>query len=248
MFDLRGKVAVVTGAASGIGLATAKMLAEKGSKVVLSDYVEPAGKAAAEELRAKGADAIFIMADVSSEESIKSLVAETVKKYGKLDVMINNAGIGVMKASDEMTLDEYRRVITINQDGVFLGSKYAIIEMLKTGGGAIVNVSSILGLVGQPQAMAYNASKGAVTILSKSLAAEYASRNIRVNTVHPGYVITGMVNPEALGPDMYNGLVTLHPIGRLGEADEIAHGIVFLCENEFTTGAALVIDGGYTAV
>lgn len=248
MFDLKGKVAVVTGASSGIGLATAKTLAEKGAKVVLSDYVEPAGKAAAEELRAKGADAIFITADVSSEESIKNLVAETVKKYGRLDVMINNAGIGAMKASDEMTLDEYRRIITVNQDGVFLGSKYAIIEMLKTGGGAIVNVSSILGLVGQAQAMAYNASKGAVTIMSKSLAAEYASRNIRVNTVHPGYVITGMVNPEALGEEMYNGLVTLHPVGRLGEADEIAHGILFLCENEFTTGASLVIDGGYTAV
>jgi NAD(P)-dependent dehydrogenase (short-subunit alcohol dehydrogenase family) len=153
-----------------------------------------------------------------------------------------------MSATDELSYEDYRKVISINQDGMFLGAKYAIIEMLKTGGGSVVNVASILGLVGQAQTFAYNASKGAVTLFSKSLAAEYSSRNIRVNSVHPGYVETGMVNREALGPDMYDGLVGLHPIGRLGRPEEIAHGIVFLCENEFVTGSALVIDGGYTAV
>lgn len=248
MLDLKGKVAIVTGAASGIGFETAKALADKGVKVVLSNYNEPAGKTATEELKEKGADVIFIAANVALEESVQNLITETVKIFGKLDIMVNNAGIGMMKPTEELTFEEYKKVISINQDGMFLGSKYAIIEMLKTGGGSIVNVASILGLVGQAQTFAYNASKGAVTIFTKSLAAEYASRNIRVNSVHPGYVDTGMVNPEALGADMYNGLRALHPIGRLGKPEEIAHGIVFLCENEFVTGSALVIDGGYTAV
>jgi len=248
MMNLNGKVAIVTGAASGIGLATAKALADKGVKVVLSDYNEAAGKSETEELKSKGADVIFIAANVALEKSVQNLVTETVKNYGKLDIMVNNAGIAIVKPTEELTFEEYKNVISINQDGMFLGSKYAIKEMLKTGGGSIVNLASVLGLVGQAGALAYNASKGAVTIFSKSLAAEYATRNIRVNTVHPGYVDTGMVNPTALGDVMYNGLVALHPIGRLGRPDEIAHGIVFLCENEFVTGSSLVIDGGYTAV
>ena len=248
MVDLKDKVAIVTGAASGIGLETAKALAVKGAKVVLSDYNETAGKAATEELKGTGADVLFVAVDVAQEESIKNLMAETVKAYGRVDIMVNNAGIGNMGATEDLSYEDYRKVISINQDGMFLGSKYAIIEMLKTGGGSVVNVASILGLVGQAQTFAYNASKGAVTLFSKSLAAEYASRNIRVNSVHPGYVETGMVNREALGADMYDGLVGLHPIGRLGRPEEIAHGIVYLCENEFATGSALVIDGGYTAV
>jgi NAD(P)-dependent dehydrogenase (short-subunit alcohol dehydrogenase family) len=161
--------------------------------------------------------------------------------------MVNNAGIAIIKSTEKLTYDEYKKVIAINQDGMFLGSKYAIIEMLKTGGGSVVNVASILGHVGQPGALCYNASKGAVNIFSKSLAAEYAKRNIRVNVICPGYVETGMVCKEALGKG-FDQLVALHPIGRLGKPEEIAHGVVFLCENEFCTGTSLIIDGGYTAV
>ena len=246
MFNLKDKVAIVTGGASGIGLATAEALLEKGAKVVISDYNEEGGKAAEAELKKKGGEVVFIAANVADEQAVQNLVSETVKKYGKLDIIVNNAGVGVLAQTHELTFEEYNKVISINQHGVFFGSKYAIREMLKTGGGCIVNVASILGFVGQAGAFAYNATKGAVNIMTKSLALEYADKNIRVNSICPGYVETGMVNKVALG-DYYDGLVAQHPIGRLGRSDEIAHAIIFLCENEFTTGCNLLVDGGYTA-
>lgn len=246
MFDLKGKVAVVTGGASGIGLATVKMFLEKGAKVVFADYNEAAGIEVEKDLKEQFENVIFKYVDVSDEESVENLVTSTVDTFGRLDIMVNNAGIGILKQTHELTDEEYKRVISINQDGVFYGCKYAITEMLKTGGGSIVNTSSILGSVGEAGAMAYNASKGAVNLMTKSLAVEYASQGIRVNAVAPGYVESGMVNREALG-DFYDGLVARHPIGRLGTADEIAHAIVFLCENEFVTGITVLVDGGYTA-
>lgn len=246
MFNLQGKVAVVTGGASGIGLATVKAFAERGAKVVLADFNEPAGKAQTEELKAKGFDVTAVPVNVANEESVKNLVAETVKIYGQLDIIINNAGVGALASTHDLSYEDYHKVISVNQDGVFFGSKYAIREMLKTGGGVIVNTASILGHVGEAGAFAYNASKGAVVILTKSLALEYAEKNIRVNAVCPGYIETGMVNKEALGP-FYDGLVAKHPLGRLGKAEEVAHAIVFLCENEFVTGSSVMVDGGYTA-
>ncbi len=246
MWNLKGKVSIVTGGASGIGLATVKALIDKGGKVVISDNNEEAGKALEKQLQQKGAEAKFIAVNVADEKSVQNLVLQTVQIYGKLDIMINNAGIGVITSTHELSFEEYNKVISINQNGVFFGSKYAIQEMLKTGGGSIINNSSILGHVGQAGAFAYNASKGAVTLMTKSLALEYADKNIRVNAVCPGYVESGMVNREALG-DYYEGLVAQHPIGRIGTADEIAHAIIFLCENEFMTGSSLLIDGGYTA-
>lgn len=177
---------------------------------------------------------------------MKELVKKTVKTFGKIDVMVNNAGIAVIKPTQELTYEEYRKVISINQDGVFLGSKYAIKEMLKTGGGTVINTASIMGFVGEAGLAAYNSSKGAVNILTKSLALEYAEQNIRVNSICPGYIESGMVNREALG-DFYDNLVAKHPIGRIGKPEEIAHGMVFLAENEFVTGLNLLIDGGYTA-
>lgn len=242
---LEDKVSIVTGGASGIGLATAKHLIAKGGKVVIADYNSEAGEAVEKELKALG-DVVFIKADVADEKSVENLIRKTVEIYGRLDIMVNNAGIGALATTHELTFEEYNKVIAINQNGVFFGAKYAIREMLKNGGGSIVNVASILGHVGQAGAFAYNASKGAVNILTKSLALEYASQKIRVNAVCPGYVESGMVNREALG-DYYDGLVAQHPIGRLGVPDDIAHAIVFLCENEFTTGTSLLVDGGYTA-
>lgn len=246
MFDLKGKVAVVTGGASGIGLATVKMFLEKGAKVVFADYNEAAGIEVEKDLKEQFENVIFKYVDVSDEESVENLVTSTVDTFGRLDIMVNNAGIGILKQTHELTDEEYKRVISINQDGVFYGCKYAITEMLKTGGGSIVNTASILGSVGEAGAMAYNASKGAVNLMTKSLAVEYASRGIRVNAVAPGYVDSGMVNKEALG-DFYDGLVSRHPIGRLGKSEEIAHAIVFLCEKEFVTGITVLVDGGYTA-
>ncbi|MGE5380126.1 MAG: SDR family NAD(P)-dependent oxidoreductase [Methylocystaceae bacterium] len=247
MMNLEGKIAIVTGGASGIGLATVKALADKGAKVVIADYNEPAGKAMEKELKEKGVDVTFIAVDVAAEKSVQNLVTETIKKYRRLDIMVNNAGITIVKPTEELTFDEYNRVISVNQNGVFLGAKYAIIEMLKTGGGAIVNTASIMSHVGHAHAFSYNASKGAINILTKSLAVEFASRNIRVNCVCPGYVDTGMINRQSAGDEKYNGMVALHPIGRLGKPEEIAHAIIFLCENEFCTGTSLIVDGGYTA-
>ncbi|GER67484.1 short-chain dehydrogenase [Weizmannia acidilactici] len=246
MANLENKIAIVTGGASGIGLATVKALIGKGAKVVISDYNEEGGKAVEKELKENGVDVVFIRADVSDEKSVQNLVAETVKKYGRLDIMVNNAGVGTLAVTHELSFEDYNKVISVNQNGVFFGSKYAIREMLKTGEGCIVNTASILGHVGEPGAFAYNASKGAVKLMTKSLALEYASKGIRVNAVCPGYVETGMVNKEALG-DFYDGLVTRHPIGRLGRPEEVAHAIVFLCENDFVTGISLLVDGGYTA-
>ncbi|MEF2968468.1 SDR family oxidoreductase [Paenibacillus sp. M1] len=245
MTQLQNKVAIVTGGASGIGLATVEAFIAKGAKVVIADYNEQAGKAKEQELQGKG-DVTFILVNVADEKSVESLVAETVKKYGKLDIIVNNAGVGILSATHELSFEDYNKVITINQNGVFYGAKYAIREMLKTGGGSIVNTASILGHVGEAGAFAYNASKGAVNLMTKSLALEYADKNIRVNAICPGYVESGMVNKEALG-DFYDGLVARHPIGRLGKPEEIAHAIVFLCENDFTTGTSLLVDGGYTA-
>jgi len=247
MNTLKDKIAIVTGGASGIGKETVKAYVDKGASVVIVDYNEENGKAFEQEMLDTGAEVMFKLVDVSKEQKVKNLIKETVDSYGQLDIIVNNAGVGILKDTHELEYEEYKNVIDINQDGVYFGCRYAIPEMLKTGGGCIVNTSSILGFVGQAGALPYNASKGAVNTMTKSLAAEYADRNIRVNSVNPGYVESGMVNREELG-DFYDQLVEKHPIGRLGKADEIAHAIVFLCENEFVTGINLLVDGGYTAV
>jgi len=246
MYTLKDKIAIVTGGASGIGKETVKAFVEKGAKVVIADWNEKNGKAVTAELKENGYEVLFIQVDVSKEESVKNMIDETVKKFDRLDILVNNAGIGILKPTHEMDYEDYHKVVAINQDGVFFGAKYAIHEMLKQGSGCIINNSSILGFVGQPGAFAYNASKGAVNTLTKSLAVEYADKNIRVNSVNPGYIETSMVNKEALG-DFYDELVEKHPVGRLGNPEEVAHAIVFLAENEFVTGINLLVDGGYTA-
>lgn len=244
MFDLKGKVAVITGGASGIGLATVEAFLDKGAKVVLSDYNVVDGQKQADRLSSKG-DVIFFKADVSVEDEVEALIHKAVETYGSVDVMFNNAGIGVQGETHNLTYEDYHKVIRINQDGVFFGSKHAVRQMKKNGGGVVINCASILGIVGEPTAFAYNASKGAVVLMTKSLALQYAKDNIRCAAVAPGYVETGMVNKEALG-EYYDNLVDKHPIGRLGAADEIAHAVVFIAENEFLTGITIPVDGGYT--
>ncbi|WP_437833543.1 SDR family NAD(P)-dependent oxidoreductase (plasmid) [Niallia taxi] len=247
MTNLQDKVAIVTGGASGIGLATVKAFLDKGAKVVLADYNAEAGAAVEKDLKETYENVLFVKANVAEESEVENLVAEAVKHFGKLDIIFNNAGVGVQKPTHELTAEEYKRVIAINQDGVFYGAKYAIREMLKTGGGSIINTSSILGSVGEPTSIPYAASKGAVNQITKSLALEYADRSIRVNAVAPGFIESGMVSKEALG-DFYDGLVAKHPIGRLGNPEEIAHAVVFLAENDFVTGTTIFVDGGYTAI
>ncbi|MCT2346097.1 SDR family NAD(P)-dependent oxidoreductase [Niallia taxi] len=247
MTNLQDKVVIVTGGASGIGLATVKAFLDKGAKVVLADYNAEAGAAVEKDLKETYENVLFVKANVAEESEVENLVSEAVKHFGKLDIIFNNAGVGVQKPTHELTAEEYKRVIAINQDGVFYGAKYAIREMLKTGGGSIINTSSILGSVGEPTSIPYAASKGAVNQITKSLALEYADRSIRVNAVAPGFIESGMVSKEALG-DFYDGLVAKHPIGRLGNPEEIAHAVMFLAENDFVTGTTIFVDGGYTAI
>ncbi|MDN6722342.1 MAG: glucose 1-dehydrogenase [Staphylococcus equorum] len=246
MNQLDNKVVVITGGASGIGLATVEAFLDKGSKVVLSDFNAEEGKRQAERLKAKG-DVIFIQADVSQEEEVKSLFEETVEKFGSVDVVFNNAGIGAASETHKLSYEDYSKVIKINQDGVFFGSKYGVQHMLESDGGVIINCASILAFAGEPTAFAYNAAKGAVRLMTKSLALQYAENNIRCAAVAPGYVDSGMVNREAMGDEVYDSLLGKHPIGRLGHPEEIAHAAIFIAENQFVTGTTILVDGGYTA-
>ncbi|MBD3108679.1 glucose 1-dehydrogenase [Bacillus sp. AGMB 02131] len=244
--NLKDKVAIVTGGASGIGLATVKAFAVKGVKVVIADYNVEGGKEVEQALKNEGHDMLFVSVDAGDEADVESLVQDTVKAYGQLDIIINNAGIGSLAETHTLSYEDYHKVIRINQDGVFFGMKHAIKEMLKNGGGAIVNTASILGAVGEPSALAYNASKHAVIGMTKSASLQYAAKGIRVNAIAPGYIETGLVNKESLGP-FYDGLIAKHPLGRLGTSEEVAHAVVFLVENEFVTGSTVFVDGGYTA-
>lgn len=253
MGRVAGKVALVTGGALGLGKAAAEMLAREGAKVAVTDVNEAEGKKTAEGICANGGEAIFVRHDAASEEDWKSAIAATLNAFGRLDILVNNAGIGFAANVEDTSFDLWRKTQAVNLDGVFLGTKYGIEAMRKSGGGSIINLSSIEGLVGDPDLAAYNASKGGVRLFTKSAALHCARERygIRVNSVHPGYIWTPMVEAVSGGTDTekYRALVNLHPIGRLGEPDDIAYGIVYLAsdESKFVTGSELVIDGGYTA-
>jgi 3(or 17)beta-hydroxysteroid dehydrogenase len=250
-----GKVAIVTGGAMGIGQACAELLAAEGAAVVVTDRETESGQAVVDALNAAGHRAMFIEQDVGDEDGWKKVIDTTVNAFGKVDILVNNAGVGWLGDVEHTSLDDWRKLLRINLDGVFLGIKYAIPAMRTAGGGSIINISSIEGLVGDPGIAAYNASKGGVRLLSKS-AALYCARertNIRVNSVHPGYIMTPMVergmqasgNPDA----MRKTIEALHPLGHMGKPMDIAYGVLYLAsdESEFATGSELVIDGGYTA-
>lgn len=255
MNRVEGKVAIVTGAAKGIGESTARLLAKEGAKVVLTDVDATAGQAVAASIDPKGERALFVRHDVADEAAWADVVAQTVRKFGKLDVLVNNAGVASTSNVEVESLEKWRWLQSINLDAVFIGTRAAIRTMKESGGGSIVNVASIEGIIGDPNLAAYNASKGGVRIFTKSAALHCAKSGygIRVNSVHPGYIWTPMVEAVAgEGGDTDAGrkaLEALHPIGRLGRPEEIAYGILFLASDEssFMTGAELVIDGGYTA-
>jgi NAD(P)-dependent dehydrogenase (short-subunit alcohol dehydrogenase family) len=250
-----GKVAIVTGAAMGIGKACAELLAAEGASVAVTDKEEEEGRNVADALTAAGLRAIFIQQDVGDEDEWKKVVDQTVKQFGKLDILVNNAGVGWFGDVENTTLESWHKLLRVNLDGVFLGMKHAIPAMRRAGGGSIINMSSIEGLIGDAQTAAYNASKGAVTILTKSAALYCAAQRtgIHVNSIHPGYVWTPMVEKaiqSAPDPEeMKRQIEALHPIGHLGEPMDIAYAVLYLAsdESKFATGSALVVDGGYTA-
>jgi 3(or 17)beta-hydroxysteroid dehydrogenase len=251
MGRVEGKIALVTGAALGLGRAAAARLAAEGAKVVLTDVRDNEGAAAASAI---GSAASFVHHDVSKEADWENAITRAMVAHGRLDIVVNNAGVALGGSVEDCTLDQWRWLMSINLDGVFLGTKHGVVAM-KDHGGSIINLSSIEGLVGDPNLAAYNASKGGVRLLTKSAALHCAKAGykIRVNSVHPGYIWTPMVEgyvAEQADPmGARNAIAALHPVGHLGEPDDIAHGIVYLAsdESKFVTGSELVIDGAYTA-
>lgn len=244
-----GKVALVTGAALGIGRACAVRLAQEGAAVALTDVLDADGEALADEIRASGGRARYWRLDVRDEEQVAQVLAEVKSEFGNVTVLVNNAGIGgPQKPTHEILSEEWDALMAVNVKGVFFLTKHALPQMFEAGTGSIVNMSSIYGLVGAPDAPAYHASKGAVTLMSKTDALLYAPRGIRVNSVHPGFIRTPLVE-RSLDPTALGAIAKLHPLGRIGEADDVAHGVVYLASDEakFVTGSELVIDGGYTA-
>ena len=249
---LKDKVVLVSGGASGIGAETARLVLREGGKAVLADRDETKGRALATEL---GKAALFVPLDVTQEAAWQKAVTTTVETYGGLHGLLNSAGIGVRNSIEDCTLEEYRRINDINSMGTFLGCKHAVPAMKKSGGGSIVNISSVLGLRGASYAMAYCASKGAVRALTKNVALYCAQMkyNIRCNSVHPGYIDTPMVAPRlSQTVDNMTGrqwLEELHPLGRLGQPVEVANMILFLLSDDssFSTGSEFVCDGGLTA-
>lgn len=237
------KVAVVTGGASGIGLATTKKLLSEGANVVILDL-----KMGEEIINSLGENVLYLKCDVSNEENVKNCIEEIIKKFNHIDYLVANAGIGGSSSKPhEVSMDEWNKVISVNQTGIFLLNKYVINEMLKGGKGAVVNTSSMYGLVGSTTSFAYSASKGAINQMTRSLALTYARDNIRVNAIAPGYVDTPILSmvPDNIKEAMGNEL----PIGRLGKDTEIANLICYLLSDDasFITGAIIPIDGGFTA-
>jgi NAD(P)-dependent dehydrogenase (short-subunit alcohol dehydrogenase family) len=244
---LDGKVAIVTGAAHGMGEAEARLFAKEGAKVVVADVLGKEAEAVAADIRASGGNAIAATIDVTSEPEWVALIAKTLASYGRIDILVNNAGISGSSVGDPDGLEGWQRVIAVNQTSVFLGTKLAAEQMAKTGGGSIVNISSIMGFVGGPSGHpAYSASKGAVRIYTKSAAVRYGPLGVRVNSVHPGYM-PPMLN--ATNANERGEKIAATPLRRLGEPIEVAYGVLFLASDEasFVTGTELVIDGGYIA-
>jgi 3alpha(or 20beta)-hydroxysteroid dehydrogenase len=251
MGKLDGKVALISGGARGQGAVEAQTFAREGAKVVFGDIRDAEGKQVEADIRASGGDAVYVHLDVTSEEDWRHAVAEAVSRYGKLNILINNAGIVIPRVPiEERSVEEWDRVMAVNARGVFLGTKCAIPAMRRAGGGSIVNISSIAG-IGQSlhQEPAYAASKGAVRIFTKVTASQYAHEKIRCNSVHPGPIDTDMLHQAMSDPEILQRRLTRVPLGRMGAVDEVVAGVLFLASDDasYVTGSELVIDGGALA-
>ena len=247
---LAGKVALISGGARDMGAAEAAMFCWEGASVVIGDVLDAEGKKIESEISGKGGRIAYIHLDVTSEADWQAAVDLAVRRFGKLDVLVNNAGIGAHGRVADTSADAWDRVMAINAKGVFLGTKAVIPAMRRAGGGSIINISSQLGLVGSDHTSPhYSASKGAVRLLTKTTAVQYAREGIRVNSVHPGPIATPMTAARRSDPAHNAMMVSRIPLGRYGEANEVAYGVVYLASDEssFVTGSELVIDGGWTA-
>ena len=245
---MKDKTVIITGAASGIGKATAALFAKHGANVVVSDIQESEGKIVVQEIISAGGKATFFKTDVSKPEEMEALVNFAVKTYGKLDIAVNNAGIGgEINPTADLSIEGWHKVISINLNSLFYGLKYQIQAMLKNGSGSIVNVSSILGSVGFAGSAGYAAAKHGVIGLTQTAALEYSAQNIRINAVGPGFIETPLL--DALDAEMKKQLIALHPIGRLGKSEEVAEVILWLSSDKasFVTGSYYPVDGGYLA-
>ena len=247
---LEGKVALISGGARGMGAAEAKLFAQEGARVIIGDILEDEGRRTEAEINEAGGECVFVRLDVTQEAQWQGVVAEAVQRFGKLDILVNNAGVVARGTLEDTTLEEWDRVMDVNAKGVFLGTKAAIPEMRKSGGGSIINISSISGMVGQDYIQpVYNASKGAVRIFTKSAAIQYAKEGIRVNSVHPGPIDTDMAGDRLTDAMLQREAEQRVPLGRTARPEEVAYGVLFLASDEssFMTGSELVIDGGITA-
>lgn len=243
------KVAIVTGAASGLGESAAISFAAEGAKVIVSDISNEQGQAVVNTITAQGGHAFFVKADVANEEDVKNLFAETVRQYGKVDVVFANAGINIEGDVDTLDSKDWQKIIDINLNGVFYCNKYAVQQFKKQGtGGAIVNNGSIHSLVARDKLTAYSAAKGGVKMLTQMVGTSHLKEGIRCNTVCPGYINTPLL--DTVTPEIKKGIAALHPIGRLGEPKEVSAAVLFLASDDasFISGTTLLVDGGYTAV
>lgn len=248
---LKDKVAIVTGAASGMGAATARRFAEEGAKVVVADMLAAEGEAVAASISEKGQTAVFQSLDVTDEQAWRAAVEATVERFGRLDVLVNNAGISGSATTDMFDTELWMRLMAINATGVFFGIKYAVPAMTAVGGGSIVNISSISGVVGQHQIHpGYNASKGAIRTLTKAVAVQQAKAKIRVNSVHPGIMPPMRTSGATADPETRAKMMKSVPLGRPGEIDEVANTVLFLASDEasYITGTEIYVDGGYLAM
>jgi cyclopentanol dehydrogenase len=247
---VEGKVALVTGGANGMGRSHAMLLAREGATLIVTDRDEEGGKAVIDEINREGGQARFILHDVASAKDWERVSEQTLSTFGRLDILVNNAGILLFSAIQDTTDGDFARTLDVNVKGVFYGTKYMLPALKASGGASIVNVSSIYGLIGAPMVAAYQASKGAVRLLSKSTAVDYAQFKIRVNSIHPGVIRTNMTKDLLANADMANHLLSTTLLGRAAEPVEVSYAVLFLASDEasYITGAEIVVDGGYTTL